>query len=92
MLSFIQTWLIRQRYDYVPKFWRAATILGATIAGFGYPRIGMRTGESLIGFNWMGVNSTTPVDSTVNDFLIWFLVLNLFQAIVMFRVNRTAWI
>ncbi len=91
-LSSIQTWLIRQRYGYVPKYWRAATILGAIIAGFGYPRIGLRTGEYLLGLNWMGVNNTTSADSLINDFIIWFIALGLFPAIVMLQVNRKAWI
>ncbi|MCC6614654.1 MAG: hypothetical protein IT320_14330 [Anaerolineae bacterium] len=91
-LSFVQTWLIRLRYGYVPRLWRIATILGATIAGFGYPRVGMRTGEYLLGLNWMGVNHPPRTDSLVNDFLIWFSVLGLFQAIVMLRINRKAWL
>ena len=91
-LSFIQTWLIRLRYGYVPKFWRVTTILGATIAGYGYPRVGLRSGESLLGLNWMGINHPPRADSLVKDFLIWFIVLGLFQAIVMLRVNRNAWL
>lgn len=91
-LSFVQTWLIRQRYGYVPKFWRAAIILGGMLAGLGYPHTGLRTFESFIGYNWMGVNNTTPIDSLINDFLIWFIVFGLSQTIVMFRVNRKAWL
>jgi hypothetical protein len=91
-LSFIQTWLIRLRYGYVPKFWRAATILGAIIAGFGYPRVGLRIGEYLLGLNWMGVNNPPRGDSLINDFLIWFIAVSLFQAVVMLQVNRKAWL
>ncbi len=90
-LSSIQIWIIRQRYGDVPKFWRAATILGAVVAGFGYPRVGLRTGESLLGINSWGINHPPRTDSLVNDFIIWFIALSLFQAIALLRVNRKAW-
>lgn len=91
-LSSIQTWIIRLRYGYVPNFWRVATILGAIVAGFSYPRVGLRTGEYLLGLNWIGVNNPPRVDSLVNDFLIWFIALSIFQAAVMLQVNRKAWL
>lgn len=87
-LSIAQTWLIRFRYGFVPKLWLILTIIGAVIAGYWYPRVGLRTGESLIGINWMGVNNTTPVDNLVIDFFAWFFILSLFQAIALFFVNR----
>ena len=40
----------------------------------------------------MGINHPPRADSLVNDFLIWFIVLGLFQTIVMLRVNRKAWL
>ncbi len=40
----------------------------------------------------MGVNHPPRTNSLVNDFLIWFIMLGLFQAIVMLRVNRKAWL
>ncbi len=91
-LSSVQTWIIRLRYGYVPKFWRAATILGAIVAGFGYPRVGLRSGEYLLGLNSWGINNPPRGDSLINDFLIWFIALSLFQAVIMLRVNRKAWL
>lgn len=91
-LSSIQMWIIRQRYGYVPKFWRAATVLGAVAAGFGYPRVGLRAGENLLGINSWGINNPPRTDSLVNDFIIWFIALSLFQAIAVLQVNRKAWL
>ncbi len=31
-LAFVQTWLLKSRYGYVPRFWTLATIIGATIS------------------------------------------------------------
>lgn len=92
MLSFTQTWLIRQRYGYIPRFWRMATILGATIAGLGYPRVGLNPGEYFIGINNWGINNPILVNSLVVDFFFWFIVLSLFQTIVLLPVNRKAWL
>lgn len=77
-LSIMQTWLLKQRYGYAPKYWRTATLIGAILGGFGYARIGGRMG---------------PVDETrfIGDFFIWFITMNVFQAVVMFRTNRQAW-
>jgi hypothetical protein len=91
-LAFIQTWIIRLRYGYVPQYWRAATILGALVAGFGYPRVGLRTGEYLLGLNSMGAVNPPMVDSLINDFFIWFVAPGFFQAVAMSRVNRKAWL
>lgn len=75
-LSLIQTWLIRQRYGFVPRFWRATTIIGAMIVGtitpfFNYYDNSMRM--------WGAV-------------FIWFSTINILQAVILFRVNRQSWI
>ncbi len=92
MLSFTQTWLIHYRYGYVPRFWRLSTILGATIAGLGYPRVGLNPGEYFIGINNWGINNPIVINSLVADFFFWFVVLSLFQTIVLLPVNRKAWL
>lgn len=76
MLSLIQTWLIRRRYGFVPKFWRATTIIGAMIAGAMMPF-----------FDYYS-NSTEMWGSI----FIWFSAINILQAVIMFRVNRQAWL
>ncbi len=78
-LAVVQTWLIRRRYGYVPKFWRVATIIGSVIAGFGYPRLGL--------FPY-GIISSADISF---DYLLWFSTINIFQSIVMWRINKTAW-
>ena len=79
MLSFIQTWLIRERYGYVPRFWRLATIVGVIIAGLAYPRVGSNMG------GW-------HLDVFIKDFFLWFSILGAFQSIGMWRINRKAWL
>src|SRR5690606_19883843 len=76
MLSLVQTWLIRRRYGFVPKFWRYTTIIGATLTGFSFP---------FATYYW-------DYDQLWIPLIIWFSLLNIFQAGVMFRVNRQAWL
>ncbi len=90
ILSVTQTWIIRFRFGFSPRFWLPLTLIGSIVAGQWYPRVGLRTGEALIGINWMGVNNTTSVDKLVIDFMLWFLILNLCQTIALFFVNRKA--
>ena len=82
VLSLIQTWLIRERYGYIPRFWGIATIVGATIAGgYAYPRVGV-TGGGLY----------NDVINTIPDFRLWFSILGLFQSIGMWSISRKAWL
>ncbi len=78
-LSLIQTWLIRRRYGFVPKFWRLATILGATLIGLIYPFFGSYY------FYW-------EYEHMWFVLVIWFALLNVLQAFVIFPVNRQAWL
>lgn len=78
VLATMQTWLLKRRYGYVPKFWRTATIIGATLGGFGYARVGL---AHINGLEFLPV-----------DFIIWFSVIALFQTIVMLQVSRRAWL
>lgn len=75
MLSLIQTWLIRRRYGFVPKFWRASTIIGAMIAGVMMPFFDYYSNSMQM---WGAI-------------FIWFSAINILQAFVLFRVNRQAW-
>ena len=77
-LAFVQTWLLRQRYGFVPKYWGLATVIGATLAGLGYVRVGI----------YMGVRP----DDYVNNFILWFGILGFFQAVALMPVNRRAWL
>lgn len=76
MLSLVQTWLIRRRYGFVPRLWRYATIIGATITGLSFP---------FATYYWDYNELWIPM-------IIWFSLLNIFQAGVMFRVNHQAWL
>jgi hypothetical protein len=74
ILSIMQTWLLRRRYGFVPRYWWIATLVGATIGGFGYfPLARIR------------------IPLLIDKFLIWFIVINSFQTIAIFRTNRRAW-
>ena len=76
ILSLVQTWLIRQRYGFVPLLWRSVTIFGATLAGLSFPFYNYLLGTHQ---QWL-------------SFFIWFSFLNSVQAVVLFRVNRRAWL
>lgn len=78
-LSITQTWLIRQRYGYVPKYWLILTILGSIIAGLGYPRIA----------NPM---SGGYFENELVNYCYWFLVLGIFQTLSLWSTNRKAWL
>lgn len=76
MLSLVQTWLIRRRYGFVPKLWRITTIIGATLTGFSFPF----------------ANNYWDYNQLWLPLIVWFSLINVFQAGVMFRVNRQAWL
>ncbi|MEO1644257.1 MAG: hypothetical protein AAFR67_03655, partial [Chloroflexota bacterium] len=78
-LSGVSGWLLKARYGYVPRGWYIGTIIGAMMTGFGYPRIGGGAGPML----------TPP--PFADEFLHWFVVLNTFQAIIMWRISKRAW-
>ena len=77
VLAFVQTWLLRQRYGFVLKYWGLITIIGATIAGLGYPRVG---------------TSVFTRPTLGDDFILWFSVLGFFQAVAMMPINRKGWL
>lgn len=85
-LSAMQTWLLKRRYGFVPKYWWIATIVGGMISGFGYIRLG----------NWVGGGETIANYKYIylDDVLIWFVAINMFQMIVMFFTTgkRALWI
>jgi|GEM_PF-3210929 len=77
VLGTIQIWAIRQRYGFVPRFYGIATVIGSMIALF-------------------AINFFVEIGFPRRDIwgvgLFWFGILNLFQAAVLFRVNRKAWL
>ncbi|GAB5492309.1 MAG: hypothetical protein Phog2KO_25240 [Phototrophicaceae bacterium] len=75
-LSLIQAWLIRERYGFVPLLWRSVTIFGSVLVGFSFP---LYSYLSEVHQQWI-------------SFFIWFSFLNSLQAVVLFRVNRCAWL
>lgn len=75
-LSLVQTWLIRQRYGFVPLLWRSVTIFGATLAGLCFPLYSYLLGTHQV---WISL-------------FVWFSFLQSLQAVVLFRVNRRAWL
>ena len=75
-LSLIQTWLIRRRYGFVPLLWRSITIFGATLAGLSFPMYSYLMGTNQ---QWISL-------------FVWFSFLNSLQSVVLFRVNRRAWL
>lgn len=77
ILALIQGWAVRRRYGFVPRFWRLATIIGMAFASMIF------------------LISDNP--SAYNDFLwqggtLWLLIFGVFQAAVLFRVNRQSWL
>lgn len=80
-LAFVQTFLLKRRYGYVPKYWRVATIIGAILGGFGYIKTG-----------WVsGTQYSYPISRLLMDFLLWFSLINIAQTVVLIRINRKAW-
>lgn len=76
ILATIQAWLLRRRYGFVPKFWRIATFLGVILAAQYYPRVGVNVGGTQI---------------SIEDYLVWFILPTIFQASVLYTINRKAW-
>ncbi|GAB5492310.1 MAG: hypothetical protein Phog2KO_25250 [Phototrophicaceae bacterium] len=83
ILVLIQTWLIRRRYGFVPKFWRATTIIGAIIAG------SMIAGSVMPFFNYYGMFMSEEVREGI---FVWFTAISILQSVILFRVNRQAWL
>ncbi|MEL6310171.1 MAG: hypothetical protein AAFQ52_18680 [Chloroflexota bacterium] len=77
-LSGVSGWLLKARYGHIPRGWYVGTIIGAILTGFGYPRIGGGAGPML----------NPPF---ADKFLHWFVVLNTFQAIIMWRASKHGW-
>lgn len=77
MLAIVQGWILRRRYGFLPKFWRAATIIGAIISTIVF---------FTIASNYWGGWSFWIAGTA------WLTILALFQSAVLFRVNRQSWL
>ena len=83
VLMLTQGWLLRLRYGYVPRYFRVATIIGATIAGgFVYPIFGK-----------IAVVQAQQIGrSILHRYFVWFIVLSFFQMIAIWNTSRKAWL
>lgn len=78
VLAFMLSWLLKRRYGFVPQFFTISTFVGATLGGFGFPRIGL---SHLNGLEFLPL-----------DFMLWFGTVAIFQAIAVLRTSRQGWI
>jgi hypothetical protein len=73
----IQRWLLQQRYGYMPKYLGIATLIGGFISGFGYPKLATGIMHPRI---------------TIDDMIIWFGAITLFQTLATLHTNRRSWL
>mgnify|MGYP000161819388 CR=1 FL=1 len=77
-LAIIQKWAIRRRFNFVPRFFGIATVIGGTLALYS------------VGMLWDEFYGDPYFELIAG--LLWLGVLNVVQALVLFRVNRKAWL
>jgi len=71
-----QSWLIRQRYGFLPRYWRIVTIIGWAVAGI-----------SFVPLFWYRYDAWKPL-----YFIAWFAIPVIFQTFPLWPHVRGAWL
>lgn len=85
ILALVQAWLIRWRYGFVPRFWRIATFLGATLSAALFSDI-------IYSGGYYDANGSWVYPSYYPALALWFCTLSLVQMLALWPVVRRAWL